>query len=306
MLINPDTSAFYFSAPGAYAGVPDTDYHRLEACSNSLLNAVHISPRHAWYLKSMPQSPTSSMGLGTMVHTALLEPHLFDEAYAPPQQCSATKGNGTPCTNSATGLYLDSDVKEPRCGIHSRGLTAVPDVNLMSESDALVVEGLRLNARNHSQAQRLLFEKLDEGHPELSMLWNCSDTEVLCKGRIDFLAPTGDYIVDVKTTRHASATRLFERSIHDYGYYRQAAMYIEAAKEHGADVKDYYILAGETGAPYNVRMFKLLPEAIDQGAREIRTLRRRYAECLETGHWPGYPERIEPIGLPNWAYDTPK
>ena len=49
---------------------------------------------------------------------------------------------------------------------------------------------------------------------------------------------------------------------------------------------------------------KKLPElakGLGQGIKEFRNYLNQYAACQESGRWPGYADRIEPISIPRYA-----
>jgi len=57
------------------------DYHTSMALSSSNLKDMLISPYHYWYKKNAPHKSTPALLFGTLLHTMLLEPHLFDKEY---------------------------------------------------------------------------------------------------------------------------------------------------------------------------------------------------------------------------------
>ena len=37
-------------------------------------------------------------------------------------------------------------------------------------------------------------------------------------------------------------------------------------------------------------------------AEQLRPLYETWAKCEASGVWPGYPEKVVPIGVPEWAF----
>ena len=144
---------------------------------------------------------------------------------------------------------------------------------------------------------------LENGESELSLVWVDEDTGLLCKGRIDHISLgfAGGTILDVKSTTDASRDA-FERSIFKYGYHRQGAHYLEACRVLDLPVRHYSILAAEKDSPYCCAVYRLDEGAIDAGNEQLRPLLKRYAECVATGEWPGYPIEIQDIALPDYAW----
>lgn len=57
----------------------------------------------------------------------------------------------------------------------------------------------------------------------------------------------------------------------------------------------------EKDAPYASAFYYADDAMIELGRRENRRLLRTYADCLAADKWPGYPQKLLPLGLPRWA-----
>lgn len=105
----------------------------------------------------------------------------------------------------------------------------------------------------------------------------------------------GRSIVDFKTAREAFP-QVWARSVFDYQYHCQGAVYSDAyhlasveVKEHGEEApRDFLHLIQENVAPYQVGKRLLSTEFLTLGRLEITTALRDYCQCLKTGEWPGY------------------
>jgi hypothetical protein len=51
-----------------------------------------------------------------------------------------------------------------------------------------------------------------------------------------------------------------------------------------------------------VAVYEIEDAALSQGRDDCHKHLRMYAECLETGLWPGYAPGIDYAGIPAWAY----
>jgi hypothetical protein len=141
------------------------------------------------------------------------------------------------------------------------------------------------------------------GTPEQAMFVKHPATRVWMRGKVDVLTPARDgrlIITDVKTTQCADASE-FSRSAGKFGYHRQADWYGWQARLLGI-ARDVTVIfaAVETTPPYLVAVHE-----IDTGdLRRARALNEaalaRFADCLATGRWPGYPQRINRITIPGW------
>lgn len=271
--------------PGLHPEIPAERYHRWDACSNSRLSALLRSPAFCRYQIDHPHEPTKSMELGTALHMAILEPERFAQTYRPgPEGDGRTKA-----------------VKDGMEAIRREGF--VP----LKPADFECCE----QSRKSAWANRAIREVLTRAtHRELSMVWDHAfaaypdqeEQDVLrCKGRLDVLS-AGGFVVDVKRTKSAQP-HAFTTSIGSYGYHRQAAMYLDGLAALGMPQTHYLILAIESTAPYEAALYRIEDEAIEAGRVELHDLMSRYFECQERGEWPAYPETIQTIGLPRWAYE---
>lgn len=281
---------------GVHPSLSFPDYHSWNAASNSRLSVLRRSPAH---LLAYMQEPvdTGTLQLGRACHSAILEPDDFTKRYVLAERCGATKKtDGKRCSNM--GIVVDG-AQGWFCGVHaSEGLSA-PDVTILSPTDYERTLKVRDSVYAHRAAKLLP----QSGQRELSIAWNDETTGQLCKARLDGHSPAiaGGVIVDIKTAKDASAS-VFERSIFSYGYHRQGALYLEGAKACGFAAEHFAIIAVEKEPPHAVAVYRLTEGALDAGAEQIRPLLARYAECVEKNEWPGYPDEVQDIALPSWAW----
>jgi hypothetical protein len=269
--------------PGIYPGVPMADYLSWPAVSNSGLTRMLKSPAHyRAYVDGPPSEPSPAMRLGSAVHMAILEPDKFADTYHPePQIEGYANPRGTKSYKAAVQQ------------IEAEGFT------VLREEDMTAVAAITEAAHAHPRLVKVITAT---GTAELSICWSDPDTGVTCKGRIDWHTPTtaGGAILDLKTTKDASPSS-FERAIYQFGYHRQAALYLRGAKELDLPVKHYTIAAIETAPPYGVVLYRLDDEAIRLGEVQVDFALGLYAECRRTGVWNGYTTDVVEIGLPAWA-----
>lgn len=140
---------------------------------------------------------------------------------------------------------------------------------------------------------------LDGAEVEKSLFWMDGQYNVPCKARYD--AWQSGIIIDLKTTTDASRDE-FARTIANYTYHAQAAMYCSGA-EHALDRSPdaFVFIAVESEPPHAVACYQLPNAAILAGMHLVSRAQARYAEVLASGKWTGYPETIEVIELPRYA-----
>lgn len=291
---------------GVHPSVSFPVYHSWNAASNSRLSVLRRSPAH---LKAYMEEPTDNATLmfGRAAHAAILEPDDFAKRYLLAERCEAMKKtDGKRCSN--IGIIYDGSAGW-YCGVHSSQGQSDPSVTILTPTDYKATLAVRDAVHVH-RASKLLPQS---GQRELSIVWQDESTGTTCKARLDGFSPAiaGGVIVDVKTTRDASR-RAFERSVYSYGYHRQGAFYLEGAKASGFAAEHFAIVAVEKEPPYGVAIYRLDEGAMDVGNVEVfghvapegreGGLLARYAECIRTNEWPGYPEDVQDVALPGWAY----
>jgi exodeoxyribonuclease VIII len=296
-LVPPDPFSGLLPAPepGIYRDVPMDVYQRWDAVSNSRLMLLDRSPAHLKAAIGSPKAETDALRLGTILHSAILEPERFAQTYQRAERCSAIKKDKDQCANMGieyAGAWL--------CGVHG-GTRGGP---VLSPSDYAMCLGVCASTRQHTRANALLS---GPGMNELSLVWIDEETGLTCKARLDriSLLLAGGAIVDAKSTRDARM-RPFAKAIYQYGYHRQGALYVPGARKLGLEVEHYVIMPFEKEAPFAVATYRLDAGAMDAGEIEVRRLLRLYAECVNKNEWPttpSYPDTIEDISIPSWAFE---
>lgn len=137
------------------------------------------------------------------------------------------------------------------------------------------------------------------GKAEKSVYWIDATTGVLCRCRPDWWRDD-NVIVDLKTTEDASPEG-FARSIAKFRYDVQDAFYTDGVQQATSKrPKAFVFIAVEKKPPYGVGVYVLDAETKDLGRAQYQHDLRVYAECVRTGVWPGYGDKIRTISLPGW------
>ena len=137
------------------------------------------------------------------------------------------------------------------------------------------------------------------GKAEKSVYWIDATTGVLCRCRPDWWRDD-NLIVDLKTTEDASPEG-FARSIAKFRYDVQDAFYTDGVQQAtGKRPKAFVFIAVEKKPPYGVGVYVLDSETKDLGRAQYQHDLRVYAECVRSGEWPGYGDKIQTISLPGW------
>ena len=266
---------------GVHRHVAPKLYHSWEAASNGALSQFLRSPAHmrAYLDREMRETPV--LALGRAIHAAVLEPERFAQDYGllPERMDRRTKEG-----KAQWGALIEQ---------FGQG-------NVLSPEDHATCMAIRNAVHQHQTAAALIS---GTGDVELSVVWDDPYTGVRCKARWDRYSPEipGGAIVDLKTTKDASRGA-FERAIFTYGYHRQASLYLMGARVLDLPVRHYCIIAAEKEPPYAVAVYRITEGTIDATDEQVRELLRRYRQCQESGKYPGYPDEVQDITVPDWAW----
>lgn len=283
-------------------GLTNSAYHEMEALSPSRIKVLKRSPLHYFdqFLAKdrEKREPTPAMLKGTALHTAVLEPELWDATVIiapddPPRR--PTKNQLTQPARTGTkahDAWLEACTRrdwwadfDERCA----------GKIVLSPDDADDVRRMADSVRNHPAASFLL--ELP-GRREASYTWKDPATGLDCKTRPDWHSEDRRIVVDVKTTPDASREQ-FAKSISNLDYHVQTAWNLDAI---GAE--QFLTVAVESNRPYAVAVYPASGPLIAAGQRRIQSAITQLSKCYATGNWPGYGDLVQdPIDLPAYNHD---
>lgn len=306
---------------GIFAGIENAAYHGGPGISKSGLDKIRRSPLHYRASLDVQKEATAAQREGTIIHDLILEPATFWDRYTKPFDPAW----------APTAIVTVDEIKERLKGhglkvsgnkadLKTRLLEVEPDTRFMDDikaayeadcGDKVVItaeefaraQAVAAAVMAHPIAGKLLAP--GSGVAELSCYWTDEKTGVLCRCRPDYWRHD-DIVVDLKTTTDASPEG-FAKSIQNWRYHVQDPFYQDgiraAIQQSGSDRKPpkaFLFVAVEKTAPYAVSVYRLDSESAEIGRREYREDLDTYAACLGTDSWPGYGDKIQPIGLPEW------
>lgn len=329
MNIRP-ASEFLSGEPGLYEGVEDSVYHGFDACSNSRFSKLFLSPAHLKYDIDVGFKDTPAKKFGRALHKLILEPLDFAARYDIAKTCGGKiksgDRKGEQCTS--TGSVRISGVWY--CGTHKPkpvgGADLVFDsVEVLSGDDHQTLQTMKTALRKNVAVERIFSFG---GGRELSALWIHAETGLLMKCRIDFYAPDVGLLIDYKTTKSLSkdfglthehvvwenedASAFVSKkldvviswAVYNYGYHRQAALYLMAMAALGLKLEDFLIIAQEKEPPHMAVTFRVRDDALKAGRTQLAPLFETYARCKKTNRWPGYAnDQVLSLDLPEGAYN---
>jgi hypothetical protein len=266
---------------GLHRGVAFDEYASWPAINHSTLEHFKRTPAHARdAMVRCGDRESEALRKGWAVHVAVLEPDRFAAEFV-----AAPK--------------LDRRTKDGKAAWAEFQAAAAGMLVLTEEEMALCLE-MRRSVWAHPTASALLS---GEGVNEASLLWTDRTTGERCKGRLDRLTSLNSrpLIVDLKTAEDASR-KAFERSVYNFGYHRQAAMYLDGADRLAPHERSFVWIVVEKAPPWCVAVYEIEEAALSIGQDEWRKHLRTYADCKARNEWPGYDVGVDYCGLPAWAY----
>ncbi len=261
--------------PGIYTDLDINEYHASEGISNSGINLLLDCParyHHKYILKQETDEDSDSMLLGRGVHMLVLEPQLFHRTFYTMQEGCDLR------TKAGKEAYAQAELSANGRHILRKGTweTVVDMANSIKNSS--------------------MWNKIIPGNAEHSVFWDGGVYNTRLRARPDFYNET--MIVDIKTT---DSIKSFAKSIHSFGYHRQAAMQIDGLKQHDGKDRFFGFMVVENKAPYLTACFVLNEASIRQGRREYLDAAATFSECMSSGIWPGYDDVFQEISIPEYA-----
>lgn len=255
----------------------ENDYRSSEGLSNSFLLRFRKNPATAFLQKK----PSESMIFGSAFHSMILEPSEFEKTYFFGDFDLRTKAGKELAEKNADKICLKT--------------TKLYDLNSMKVN--------LLKFKVFSDTMIIDLVNNEKSLKESCFFWHDKDFPALKKkAKLDLISFLDDqiFIFDIKTTDDAS---LFEKSIQNYQYYRQAAWYMEAVStEFDNNNVRFIFLAVETSAPYGVKAYELNNAYIKHANIEAYCDLLNYQNWLDRGSDINevYPEGITEVKKPEW------
>lgn len=267
---------------------PAVVYHARPEVSNSQLSDLARSPYHFWaahVAKIVERPDTPAMAFGRLVHALILEPHIVDRLY-----------------------YVDAENTraDARTKKYQAVLEAASGREVVKQQDYDRARRIRDAVAAHPAVREILRESDADGvYNECTVIWTDEETAIDCRGRIDRLDTELGLLIDVKTTRDASPG-LWQKSVWNYGYDRQAAMYADGLLKNDLQAAGSWPMVWicvEQEPPHAVAVYGCGDGWYEVGRARYMALLRKLRECRDRDHWPAYHDGLEILEPPAWAID---
>ncbi len=270
--------------PGIYPNVSMAEYHSWDLVSSTRLKPMIVSPLLCKQRMDRPPRTTQAMVQGQALHAMLLEPDTWREQFA----------IGGPINEKTKKPYGRETNKWAEWEAEQGGkpvLTTADIDDVIRWADAIC---------KHEFASQLLAGK---GRNEMSLVWDDQITGLRCKARVDRLTrdPGGwPSHIDIKTTKDEPTDRNLARLMWDWGYDLQMAHYKAGAAVLKPGERKFWFVFICKGS-LDVGVVEMGPTWEAVGAKRWRMALDRYAECLESGKWPGCIPTYMVLEAPVWA-----
>lgn len=262
--------------------LPFDDYLKIPAVSNSLLKKVNQSPAHS----QIPTLQTPDMLKGSLIDTAIIEPESFEQQYIV-----------SPTTDKRKTEYKDFIQQLEESGNHQ---------TVISQDDY----DLAINCAKQVQANPDLSAMLKRSIKQVSMVWQDTEFQELCKGRPDWIdeqdwidvSNENGRMWDLKSARSCYPP-FFTKEIYERCYHMQAAWYLDgynACRPDQPPIQQFSILAIEKMRPYGYRIFNLSPDLIAAGRSLYLANFNRLMSCRIHDEWPSYDTTPIEVERPKW------
>ncbi len=224
-------------------------------------------------------APSDAMLFGSLFHTVVLEPDSLLTEYVVEEKNDRRTTAGKIAAAQFETLHAGK--------------------KLVSQFDMNRAWNMRKGIMANGMAAELI---MSQGLSEVSFKVLDCKYNIPLKVRIDRLTKDG-VIADLKSTEDVSPAA-WSKTVHNFGYYRQAAMYLEAAAQLGIRGPFIFIAVSKT-PPHESVCYQLDDAAIALGHAENDKIKKDLAKCRETGIWLSrYSNIVNKVGLPRYAYSV--
>ena len=259
------------------------DYHEHPAYNMSALNeAYDRSIAHMVHKRMNPDKPTEAQRIGTLFHTALLEPEQYSPVLLPSGDRRTTEWK-----QRVLEMYpvLASGVTKSANEILAELGRVFAGKQFISEEHATMINNMITAIQKDTSVYNVFSQKT---WAEKAIFCTHDETGVKVKVRPDFYTDKfGGIAIDVKTTEDASENG-FRGSIYKYRYYRSYALYTDVLKASGLKISKYMLFAIEKEAPHGFSMWTMNEDLLLRGRKDYTEALRRVAEYEKTGVATGY------------------
>lgn len=223
----------------------NAEYHSSRAISASGLKYIWKESVANFLTRKF--SGSAATELGTAIHELLLEPELFEQKY-----------------------YLMPDIGDGR----TKEGKAQKAEHAKNANGKMLLEKDMIDAIYQNFKQNELAQKYCIGEVEVSHYTEFDGVDV----RVRPDCKSANWISDIKTCQDNSPSA-FRRDVYKWGYHLQAAFYSDVL---GIDPLNFRFIAIRTKYPFNIAVYGLNPDQIEQGRAGYKSALEDWKVYLST------------------------
>lgn len=266
---------------GIYNDIPADVYHADPADAPSLSSSIikvllDQSPMHAWtahprlnpnFLDEVGEAE-SKFDAGTAAHALTLEG--LDKIEVIDADDWRTKA-----AKEARDIARENG-KIPLLTKHAKQVRAMVEVAHKSIAECADLSGITL----------------DDCDKEVTLIWQ-EPNGVWCRARPDALERSYTLLFDLKTTQaSAQPEDAAKRVLDQMAAHIQAALYVRGVEVLTGKRPTFVFMPQETNPPYACSFIGASPAYMTLGEDKVLTAIKIWGDCLKSGKWPGYGNRI--------------
>lgn len=257
---------------GVVLDLPNAEYHAHKSLSATGAKTLLKSPaKYKYEVLDGNKQYKASFDLGSAVHAKVLgvegEVRVLD-----------------------FDSFRTNDAKEARDQARADGL--VP----MLKKDMAEVDAMAESVLGHMPARKLMER---EGNAEVSLFTEQIGVPLRC--RFDWLPDEGNIVADLKTTAGEATATEFAKQAARFGYDIARGHYLDVLERVTGRTAEMLFIVVETEPPHLVNVIQLDRDFAAMGEAKALAARDVYRHCLETGEWPGYPEKVALARAPHFS-----
>ena len=198
--------------------------------------------------------------IGSALHEAILEPHLFKNHYmVVPKIDRRTNAGKQEYANFLWQAKMNNSV-------------------IINEEEMVLITNMAKSAQENTT----FISIIQNSYREVSIYAEDEETGLAVRIRPDIMPKTMSTICDLKTCVSAQPKK-FKNDAYNYSYGQSAAFYCDVTgREH------YIFAAFEKTPPYSMALYQLNDDMIDFGRANYRMALDAVKWCQEKDHWPNY------------------
>jgi len=245
----------------------DVEYFALERVSFSSLKYILSSPTKYLHQKQFPFRGNDATELGTAIHMWLQGEK--DKIMFEPDLSQLKTKEGVIAKNPRMTTQGKELIEEFRASVPRDKVAATFETRTL-------LYRVEEEFKSNPDIQQLITKVKDIEGAYLTEIEG-----VPFKGKLDFEGK--DFIMDLKSSGRDADPSSFGHTVRNSHYDLQAAIYLTmkaAALQCNVSDLDYYIVAVETFAPYDVYPYKLSQETRERGFQKLEKAIQRYKSCI--------------------------